>query len=631
MTKQLLSLLVFLCAFGMAQAQEPMLKKLSKNNVTAQTAESEDLIGLTNGIPDSGYGYPKDMELAAGVELSPEYLQPHVGKQVKMIRFFVSMPLTDVTAFVRLDSMAAEIAASVKIDKCTYGWNNAWLETPYEIPEGKTLFLGYEFNLTNPEGGFPMIVDNGEYIKGGCWLKLKGEDQGYFLNTTKEYPDAGNLLIQGLVGDEKCLNDMLNLTMVNYNNTFNINEEQTVTLIMHNFGLNEVENAKVSYEFEGRKEEQTLQFQPAIQPTEETRKDFNIKFTDIASKGEIKITVTEVNGQPNGSPANSMTCVYDSYSEEVSVPRTVLIEKHTGQDCPNCPLGTQAIHAAIEGLEDKVALVEHHTFNYVNNPDMFFQRESGYYASFFQTSGAAPYMMMDRYPDPDNGVLYVPATTTITKEKVEAELNRPAFVTVNIENDYNSETRELNVTVKGKRTVPLSGKQIGLTVIVTQSGYEAYQLGSGDTETYKHDNFPILFMSNYKGDAVTFDENGEYEMTYSEKIRSKLSGDKGDITTDPHQMKVVAFINNWDTRENSEVFNAAFRNVNVDKGISSNSMDGLSIYAENGCIKADGACDSMEVFDLTGKKVRNANLADGLYIVKATKGNDEMTVKVIVK
>ena len=80
---------------GMAQAQEPMLKKLSKNNVTAQTAESEDLIGLTNGIPDSGYGYPKDMELAAGVELSPEYLQPHVGKQVKMIRFFVSMPLTD--------------------------------------------------------------------------------------------------------------------------------------------------------------------------------------------------------------------------------------------------------------------------------------------------------------------------------------------------------------------------------------------------------------------------------------------------------------------------------------------------------------------------------------------------------
>ena len=195
MTKQLLSLLVFLCAFGMAQAQEPMLKKLSKNNVTAQTAESEDLIGLTNGIPDSGYGYPKDMELAAGVELSPEYLQPHVGKQVKMIRFFVSMPLTDVTAFVRLDSMAAEIAASVKIDKCTYGWNNAWLETPYEIPEGKTLFLGYEFNLTNPEGGFPMIVDNGEYIKGGCWLKLKGEDQGYFLNTTKEYPDAGNLLI----------------------------------------------------------------------------------------------------------------------------------------------------------------------------------------------------------------------------------------------------------------------------------------------------------------------------------------------------------------------------------------------------------------------------------------------------
>ena len=45
----------------------------------------------------------------------------------------------------------------------------------------------------------------------------------------------------------------------------------------------------------------------------------------------------------------------------------------------------------------------------------------------------------------------------------------------------------------------------------------------------------------------------------------------------------------------------------------------------------DGACDSMEVFDLTGKKVRNANLADGLYIVKATKGNDEMTVKVIVK
>lgn len=604
-------------------AQELVIRKGGMRYAQTETA-TQDLIGLTNGIPDSGYGYPKDMELTAGVELSPEYLKAYKGKSIKMVRFFIGMELTDVTAFVRLDSLKGEVVSSVKLDKSTYGWNNVWLDTPYDIPEGKTLFLGYEFSLP-VEGGFPMIVDKAEYIKGGCWLRLKGQDQGYDLDVTKEYPTEGNLLIQGLVGSEECLNNVLALSDVNYNKTFNIDEEQEIKLLVHNFGLNDVTSAKIKYEVEGRTEEQTLTLASTLAPTQSNAENsIKVKFTKPISKGEMKITVTEVNGQPNMSPANSLTIVYDAYDNSVTVPRTILIEKHTGQWCMYCPEATSHIEETMKGYEDMVTLIEHHTFNYNNNPDMFCLRESGYYAGFFGTQGAAPYMLMDRYPDKERGVLYDPRY--LTAEMIDAELARPAFVSVNITNNY--ENSKINVTVKGKSTMKLTGKRVGLTVIVTQSDYDAPQTNGGDN--FRHNNFPIVFLTDYRGDEVAFNENGEYEMTFSKSIRSKIGTLGGQIETDPTKMKVVAFINNWDNSENSEVFNAAFAKVNIGGGVADTGTD-FTVTQHDGTITVNGEYDTAEVFDIAGRQVADHGLATGIYIVKVTANGKTFTQKVMVK
>lgn len=622
MLKHLITLLTFVSAFLTVTAQELVLNKSNLHYVPAET-ENQDLIGLTNGIPDSGYGYPKDMELTAGVELSPEYLEAYSGKSIKMVRFFIGMELPDVTAFVRLDSLKGEIVSSVKLEKSTYGWNNVWLDTPYDIPEGKTLFLGYEFSLP-AEGGFPMIVDKAEYIKGGCWLRLKGYDQGYNLDITKEYPTEGNLMIQGLVGSEECLNNVLALSNVGYNNTFNIADEQEIKLLVHNFGLNDISTAKIEYEVEGRKEEQTLTLSQTLAPTQSnSQNSIKVKFTKPVSKGEMKITVTEVNGQKNMSPANSLTILYDAYDNTVTVPRTVLIEKHTGQWCMYCPEATKHIEATIKGYEDRVALIEHHTYNYNQNPDQFCLRESGYYAGFFETQGAAPYMLMDRYPNQDQDIIYSPSY--LTTEMLEEELARPAFVTVNIENSY--ENNKINVTVKGKRTMPLNGKRVGVTVIVTQSGYDAPQTNGDDN--FRHNNFPIYFLTDYRGDEVTFDENGEYEMTFSKSVRKQLTTMGGEINTDPTKMKVIAFVNNWDTKDNSEVFNTAFANVNIGGAIAETETS-FTLAQQDGTVTVSGEYDKMEIFDIAGRPAQNGHLAKGMYIVKVYAGGKAFTQKIMV-
>lgn len=63
------------------------------------------------------------------------------------------------------------------------------------------------------------------------------------------------------------------------------------------------------------------------------------------------ITITKVNGNAVASTEN-ITSKGTLDTKAKMYPRTALIEKFTGQSCPNCPAGEKVIVAAVEGLKD---------------------------------------------------------------------------------------------------------------------------------------------------------------------------------------------------------------------------------------------------------------------------------------
>lgn len=213
----------------------------------------------------------------------------------------------------------------------------------------------------------------------------------------------------------------------------------------------------------------------------------------------------------------------------------------------------------------------------------------------------------------------------MTTEMVENEISKPSEVTINIESYYEVTNRELTVTVSGKALTDMTGKKIN--VVLTQSGYSAYQASASN---WLHNDFPIVFMSDYKGDALTLDADGNYSMEFKTTVAERYGQN---VKVDLEQLKVVAFISDWNNRNSSEVYNAAFAKVDgrvsVEEAESDNET--LHFYVADNKVMTDAECEMIEVYSVSGAKVENDNLAKGMYIVRAIAGENEYTGKVVVK
>ena len=97
-----------------------------------------------------------------------------------------------------------------------------------------------------------------------------------------------------------------------------------------------------------------------------------------------------------------------------------------------------------------------------------------------------------------------------------------------------------------------------------------------------------------------------------------------------NQLKVVAFINDWNYLYDNQVLNAAFKTASCKGAVESTKADGLTLYAADGKIMADKDC-TIEVYNLTGAQVENESLERGLYIVKAVADGKTYTQKLTVR
>ena len=358
------------------------------------------------------------------------------------------------------------------------------------------------------------------------------------------------------------------------------------------------------------------------------RYDFKIKDITVnpGSCSAIKVTVNNINSLGNETPESSQSVSILSPGEE-SVARKVLLENFTTAECPNCPTGHTTLKSVI-GDNPNVIWIAHHSGYYT---DMYTTQETEDLLWFFNNGGGtyAPAMMLDRtdlssqgaQPQGGNSPVYG-ISKALAQKTLNYQLEAPAYATVAMEKNYNPETRQLTLTVKGKALYGNLGGIPRINVYLMESGLISKQSGGGNK--YEHNNVMRGALTGTWGEPITFDANGNYTVTYELKLNDELK---------PEMMKAVAFLSNYDPMNvlNSPVFNAEAIGVYPEAGIDSSVADASArIYSDNSQITIDGEFTSATIYDTTGKIVENlgakntsSKMASGIYIVKIL--NNEQT------
>lgn len=252
--------------------------------------------------------------------------------------------------------------------------------------------------------------------------------------------------------------------------------------------------------------------------------------------------------------------------------RTVLLENFTTADCVNCPDGHDAIQRVIDatGQKDRCVWVCHHAGYTVKN-DKFQIPESLAYTWFYGTGGTyAPALMVDRtdfgpilgtgsFPD---GVPVMNVQEGTVRKAVKQQLNTEAHIALDLTQEYDEDTRVLQVTVTGTADNGFDLANPTLNIFLIEDGLTAYQNGKGSK--YTHDHVMRRVMTPTWGQQVETEPEGGF--TY--KCFTTL-----DAAWKPEKMTTVAFVADYseDDRNACRVANTIASPLGVSK--SSVSID----------------------------------------------------------
>ncbi|GCD80339.1 Omp28 family outer membrane lipoprotein [Schleiferia thermophila] len=185
------------------------------------------------------------------------------------------------------------------------------------------------------------------------------------------------------------------------------------------------------------------------------------------------------------------------------IKRVVLLEEFTGHQCQNCPDAHSAANVLKDQYGDQLVIVAIHAGNFANVSADYpydFRTPAGNELFSFFNGFAVPSGMINRMD-------YSPSRTQLKtfsswSSLIAEEINKEPDVDIKISKDYNTQNRQLTVTiqVKGLKT------QIGnyrLSVFLTESGIIAPQKhGSQRIENYIHNSVLRAALNGTYGEPV---------------------------------------------------------------------------------------------------------------------------------
>ena len=507
-------------------------------------------------------------------------------------------------------------------------WNEVTLDTPYTL-DSKEFYVGYQIYASSSQN-YPFGIDDQQANPNGDIVGYLDEESGSYQYLSLGSQGFGNNCIKiVLSGDNLPKYDLAieDLTVKQYITT---GSEFSISATVKNAASEAINTFDVAYQI-GNADPvvSTVTLDAPLANTQSYT--FSIDKLVINEDGAYDVTVTVSN--PNGhadeyEADNSMTKAVTALS--TLVPRKVLLENFSTAQCGNCP----RVHEFIKGiLKDRsdVAWVVHHT-GY--GTDTYTISESEKYLWFYGGGGTyAPAAMLDRRclkelgAQGAQGVVTAPVFFPDSKESLTEFINycaeQPAFISINITDVYNEETRELTVRVTGESTAELAVAP-NINIFLTEDGLKGYQSGGGNS--YPHSHAIRKVMTSTWGDQLTFDNN-KFDVTYTCKLDEDWKAEN---------MSVIAFVADYNEKNYNEcmVHNTEFKVLEYGAAVGKLTNDQCRVMSINKTVNFTGKYNNAAVYTIDGRLVQVANgkaciTLDnaGVYIVVV----DGVSHKVVVK
>ncbi len=509
------------------------------------------------------------MDLKAGSCFETQVTEKFVGGEITKIRFAIA-DSTCVVSNVFVCEMDPNYNFSSYTDylvteqdisdqKIVTGWNDVTLNEPVEIKEDKYYMIGFQYTQTDTN--YPLVTDyelDTDYSSTYGFF-LYGAITSYYGTDWYYFNTYGQLCIQAVVKGGQFIDNDLLLKKLTASSYVSLGGELSYSFQAKNYGNLDVESYKIAISINGEVVE-TLDTPVALTSSAATIAGTIPVSTDLVSGKSytLKIEVVEINGEtPTANTDDDvLTATFTAY--EGSVERQMhLVEQFTSIYCGYCPRGHDVIESLQELYPNKYAWVAMHGSGMGSDPYIM-DGEPSYYAEYF--SGlyqSYPTGMFDRLILDDStlnsaGTLgislgwastYKKAVAQLINETIDAAYESiPAFVSVDIDAQYDMDTRELVVAVYGEG-VDVAKSVLSdavLTVYLTEDGIEGTQEDYDNGQSsksyfidYTHDNVCRAILSYPYGDDIDWESKSSYYNEYTITLDSDwVAGN----------MKVVAFI-----------------------------------------------------------------------------------------
>ena len=573
---------------------------------------NEEITGVTNQLGSEGAAGV----VAGAIRIPESKMQSLKGGKITRIRIAIGEGLQRVYGWIR-PSLSEPAHVFKQLDDVSAGWHEIVFDTPYVI-DGGEIFIGYQ---GYQERGVKAILAGGVDRPDGCWLGIKDnwEDHssdGYGTLYIRAYGEA-SLPEADLGVDNVCVDKAY----------YTPDESVKASLTLLNSGVNKINNYSVTYSIDGGESVVRNYTEPL---DKDGRRDvtLDIPMSGLAD-GNHTVAFTcriDDNGLVDGIEDNNQASVNVAlYSSQYE--RNVLLEQFTTINCVNCPKGDAALENAVQD-QDNIIWIAHHVGFGVDELTVQGSSEMLDYGV-----AGAPSLMVDRTVHEGNAapfaIGYGNASTggDIIRGYINASKGVPAFAKADVAYTYDSEKRTLDINVSAERNAICSTfyPETNLTVYLVEDNVTAKtpQVGSGSTE---HSHVIRAILTPATGVPVEWDGDA-YRTSYNTQL---------DAAWKAGDMSIVAVINrpfNAEAPDSVEVLNAASVAVDApeDSGVADVYGNGSGLYVKEGSVAGVGFA-SIDVFNTSGQRVANINLAPGIYLVSAvTDAGQHVTQKVVVK
>jgi len=419
------------------------------------------------------------------------------------------------------------------------GWNEFVLDTPLTLNVGayEGLLIGFEYNQTST--AYPLSVLDGShefYVYGDL-----GQGEGFY------NAGPGDLSVQCYVQSKNFPKKDIVLTDLALSSKwYKAYESLSYSFNLQNFGTADIANYAIDVELDDtviatKNYAEVLTPQNTIVLEDKLNLSGNLKM----GKHKIGLRLKHADGEaPAGNVDNDyVSADFTVYKESVARQKN-LIEQFTSQSCTYCPRGV-TLFSDLTGQRDDVVWVSVHgnmsTKDIYNtavcDTIMSFENVSGFPSASYNRS-----FVPDLAESPTEiayglgyNMSYRTQIVAMLNEVVDYTAQAPSFVTLNIAQTYDENTRQLNITVSGEGAE--NAAQLlhgyGLNLMLTENDLVARQLNEGKwVNNFTHHYVLRAVLGKCTGNSIVW--NGDdFTAQFSYTIPDDYAKDN---------MYVVAFV-----------------------------------------------------------------------------------------